>query len=306
MIFLLLIGLALTGMTFLLVMRAVALPRLEAVERLGQIQAYGFVSDNVIEPIEHQPGLVDRLAVALGHVVADRWKAFDEAEVRRVLMTAGLYTTLPTTFIGYRALAGITLPLAFIWYLTATGAAPMMLIAGVGAGAAIGWMLPMTIVSRRARKRWETVERDLPELIDLLVVTVEAGLGFNGSLQVTSQKMRGPLGDELRLTLQEQRMGLSTSQALSNMLARCDTPSMRSFVRSVMQGETLGVSIGQIMRSLAVEMRKRRRAAAEERAQKAPLKILFPLVFLIFPSMFIVLLFPAVWSFIQSLGGGGG
>jgi tight adherence protein C len=161
----------------------------------------------------------------------------------------------------------------------------------------------MMIVSRRARKRFERVERDLPELIDLLVVTVEAGMGFNGSMQITSQRLRGPLGDELRLTLQEQRMGLSTSRALSNLLVRCDTPSMRSFVRSVLQGETLGVSIGQIMRSLALEMRKRRRAAAEERAQKAPIKLLFPLVFLIFPAMFIVLLFPAVFSFVTTFGG---
>ena len=99
-------------------------------------------------------------------------------------------------------------------------------------------------------------------------------------------------------------MGLSTTEALSNMLERCETPSMRSFVRSILQGETLGVSIGQIMRNLSTEMRKRRRAAAEERAQKAPLKLLFPLVFLIFPAMFVVLLAPAVLSFIDSVGGG--
>jgi tight adherence protein C len=178
-----------------------------------------------------------------------------------------------------------------------------MVVGGVIFGILAGWTVPMTLVSRRARKRFEMIERDLPELIDLLVVTVEAGLGFNGSLQITSQKMRGALGDELRLTLQEQRLGLSTTQALNNLLARCDTPSMRSFVRSVLQGETLGVSIGQIMRSLALEMRKRRRANAEERAQKAPIKLLFPLVFLIFPSMFIVLLFPAVYSFLASFGG---
>jgi tight adherence protein C len=179
----------------------------------------------------------------------------------------------------------------------------MMICVAVVFGALIGWTLPMTVVSRRARSRYERIERDLPELIDLLVVTVEAGLGFNGSLQTTSQRLEGPLGDELRLTLQEQRMGLSTTQALANMLARCDTPSMRSFVRSVLQGETLGVSIGQIMRALALEMRKRRRAAAEERAQKAPIKLLFPLVFLIFPSMFVVLLFPALYSFMTTFGG---
>jgi tight adherence protein C len=301
----LLIGLVLTGATVALVARAVAMPRLEAIARLGQIEAYGFAAEQTTmqpDAVERE-GSLDKLALAVGRIVAGRWKAFDEAEIRRALMTAGLYTTSPMTFLGYRALAGVTVPLAMVWYLTATGANAMMLVVGAMFGVFAGWTLPMTIVSRRARKRFATIERDLPELIDLLVVTVEAGLGFNGSLQITSEKMRGALGDELRLTLQEQRMGLSMTQALTNLLARCDTPSMRSFVRSVLQGETLGVSIGQIMRSLALEMRKRRRASAEERAQKAPLKILFPLVFLIFPSMFIVLLFPAVYAFMTSLGG---
>jgi tight adherence protein C len=85
------------------------------------------------------------------------------------------------------------------------------------------------------------------------------------------------------------------------MLERADTPGMRSFVRSVLQGETLGVSIGQILRNIASEMRKRRRAVAEERAQKAPVKILFPLVFMIFPAMFVVLLGPAVYSLLDAL-----
>jgi tight adherence protein C len=304
MILMLLIALALTGATAALILRAVAMPRLEAVARLGQIQAYGFAAEDVIDEEHGKRGSsLDKLASSVGRTVVGRWKAFDEAAIRRLLMTAGLYTTTPTTFIGYRALSGVTFPLAMLWYLTASGAAGAMFIVGLGFGVFAGWTLPMTIVSRRARKRFETVERDLPELIDLLVVTVEAGRGFSGSMQIASQQLSGPLADELRLTLQEQRMGLSTPQALSNMLTRCDTPSMRSFVRSILQGETLGVSIGQIMRALALEMRKRRRAAAEERAQKAPIKLLFPLVFLIFPSMFIVLLFPAVHSFVTSFGG---
>ena len=96
-------------------------------------------------------------------------------------------------------------------------------------------------------------------------------------------------------------MGLATNEALANMLERADTTGMRSFVRSVLQGETLGVSIGQILRNIASEMRKKRRAVAEERAQKAPIKILFPLVFMIFPAMFVVLLGPAVYSLLDAL-----
>ena len=99
-------------------------------------------------------------------------------------------------------------------------------------------------------------------------------------------------------------MGLSVNEALMNMLARADTPAMRSFVRSILQGETLGVSIGKIMRDLAVEMRKRRRQMAEERVQKAPTKMLFPLVFLIFPAMFVVILGPAAIEILHTIAGG--
>jgi tight adherence protein C len=96
-------------------------------------------------------------------------------------------------------------------------------------------------------------------------------------------------------------MGLATSEALRNLLARCETPGIMAFVRSMLQGEQLGVSVGQIMRDLAREMRVRRRQKAEERAQKAPIKILFPLVFLIFPAMFVVVLYPAMKSILDTL-----
>src|SRR5437764_14976986 len=98
-------------------------------------------------------------------------------------------------------------------------------------------------------------------------------------------------------------MGVWIQVALMTLLNRVDTPPMRSFVRSIVQGETLGVSIGQIMRDLAHEMRRRRRANAEERAQKAPIKILFPLVLLIFPAMFVVLLGPAIMQFLHAIRG---
>jgi len=133
-------------------------------------------------------------------------------------------------------------------------------------------------------------------------VTIEGGMGFVGSLQTAAGRIGGALDQELQLTLQEQSMGLSIQEAMLNMLARCETPSMRSFVRSIVQGESLGVSIGQIMRDLAHEMRRRRYAAAQEKAQKAPIKILFPLVLLIFPAMFVILLGPAIFTFVQGIG----
>jgi tight adherence protein C len=114
-------------------------------------------------------------------------------------------------------------------------------------------------------------------------------------------RMHGALGVELRFMQHEQSMGLSSDHALSKLLDRCETASVRSFVRSLQQGERLGVSIGTILRNLAIEMRTRRRQLAEERAQKAPVKILFPLVFLIFPAMFIVILYPAIRTILDTL-----
>jgi tight adherence protein C len=160
-------------------------------------------------------------------------------------------------------------------------------------------------VNRRARMRLEQIDYEIPELIDLLVTTVEAGLSFSASLQMAARRFKGPLGQELRLALQEQDMGLATNEALENMLTRANTSAMRSFVRSVLQVETLGVSIGKVLRDLAIEMRKRRRQLAEERAQKAPTKMLFPLVLLIFPAIFVVLLGPAAIGILSALNGVG-
>ena len=158
------------------------------------------------------------------------------------------------------------------------------------------------ILNRKTEQRHHEIDRELPELIDLLVVTVEAGIGFNGSLRLAAEELGGPLAQELRLTLQEQSMGLATTEALDNLAYRADTLGVKAFVRGISQGETLGVSISQILRNIADEMRKRRKALAEELAQKAPVKMLFPLIFLIFPAMFVVLLLPALLQISKSLG----
>jgi tight adherence protein C len=169
--------------------------------------------------------------------------------------------------------------------------------------ATLAWFGPAKLVGSRAQRRMDRVDRDLPELIDLLTATIEAGLGFAGSLQLVADRFDGPLGQELRLTLHEQNLGLSTERALGNLLERCETPSVRAFVRAVSQGESLGVSIGTMLRNLAAETRKRRRQHANEQVQKAPVKMLFPLVFMVFPALLIVLLYPAAHQVLQQLGG---
>jgi len=216
--------------------------------------------------------------------------------VRRDLLAAGMYQTDPLTIVGYRVLAAVAAVGVWIWLAASTDISAAVVILGLIFFGFLGWMLPVLVIRRRGRKRTERIEYELPELIDVLVVTLEAGLSFLASMHMAAARMEGPLGVELRLMLQEQRMGLGMNEALEGMLRRSDTPSLRTFVRSILQGETLGVSIGQIMRNLAVEMRKRRRAAAEERAQKAPIKMLFPLIFLIFPAMFVIILGPAFYA----------
>jgi tight adherence protein C len=248
---------------------------------------------------------VDDVATKIGTAVAGRSKNTSIERIRTLLVEAGMYNVTPVRFMGYRVLVAVGAPLLWVWFTASAGIKPALVVVTTLLIAAIGWILPDRFLRDRAKQRLNEIDYQLPELIDLLVVTVEAGLGFVGSLQTASQRISGPLGQELRLTLQEQNMGLSIQEALMHMLNRVDTPAMRSFVRSIVQGETLGVSIGQIMRDLAQEMRRRRRASAQERAQKAPIKILFPLVLLIFPSMFVVLLGPALLLFLKAFGGGG-
>ena len=305
MIIFLIGALLLAGASVALVGRAVLMPRMRAAETVGQIESYGYSARREEDLGRAVRGVVDELANFLGGFVSRGLSGLREAELRNELMAAGLYGTTPRKFVGYRILCTICVPAALLWLGATSGLPALMLVLGVGVALLIGWTAPMTVVRNRSRRRLQQIDYDLPELIDVLVVTVEAGLGFSGSLQVASERIPGPVGDELRLTLQEQRMGLAMNEALRNMLSRAETPAMRSFVRSIVQGETLGVSIGEIMRNLANEMRKRRRAAAEERAQKAPIKILFPLIFLIFPAMFVILLGPAVFQFMAAFGGGG-
>lgn len=298
----LLIGVALIGTAAALLARALVIPRIRTNETLGQIPAYGFKGTK--SETEQGGGLriaLDGVAGTIGGIVAGRLGS--EVDLRNKLMAAGLYKTSPRKFIGYRVLSLVCVPSMWIWSASVAGFGGMIVVLGFAIAILVGWTAPLSIVENRRRRRMTDVDRELPELIDLLVVTVEAGLGFTGSLRVSAERFRGALGEELRLTMQEQNMGLSTDEALRNLLARCETPAMRSFVRSIIQGETLGVSIGQIMRNLAIEMRKRRRQNAEERAQRAPIKLLFPLIFFIFPAMFVILLAPAVFSLLKAFGG---
>ena len=304
MILLSLIALALFGISIVLVLRARALPRIKAAERLDDIASYGYAGEGTTAiPALSRPETrpVTSLVTAIGRLFEERLGRAWLDTRRRDLLAAGLYRVTPAALTGYCALCALLI--GTVGGLWAADQSPFVAIVVVAGCVGLGWITPVTLVNRRGRMRLDLIDRTLPELIDLLVVTVEAGVGLSASLQLASTRVKGPLGDELRLVLQQQRMGRSLSEALTEMLHRAETPGMRSFVRSVVQGESLGVSIGTIMRNLSVEMRKRRRMSVEEQAQKAPVKILFPLVFLIFPALAIVILVPAVFNLANTFGG---
>ena len=157
----------------------------------------------------------------------------------------------------------------------------------------VGFFGPTYFLTMKGRRRQDCVSADLPDALDLLAVSVEAGLGFDGAIFKLTEHMEGPLIDEFELCLAEIRVGEGRSEALKRMASRIPAPEMASFVRAIVQADQLGISLGRILRVQATDARLKRQAAAEEKAMKAPIKMLFPLVLFIFPAMFIVILGPA-------------
>ncbi len=207
------------------------------------------------------------------------------------LMAAGMRETSPHAFLATQAaMAGGGLVFGLILMSSSSGSTGLLFVL---VGAVAGFILPSFFVSSRARRRQSRVSADLPDALDLLAVSVEAGMGFDGAVSKLTEHMYGPLIEEFELALGEMRIGESRSDALKKMADRVAVPEMAAFVRAIIQADQLGISLGRILRVQATDARLKRQAAAEERAMKAPIKMLFPLVIFIFPAMFIVILGPA-------------
>lgn len=161
-------------------------------------------------------------------------------------------------------------------------------------GVLLGWHLPGLYLEARIRERSELVRRELPDVLDLLTVSVEAGLGFDGALLKVAEKKKGLLAGEFSQILQEINMGKPRREALRDAAERLGVEEFSSFVGSIIVADRLGISIGNVLRAQSAQMRSVRRQRAEEQAMKAPVKMLFPMVFFIFPAVFLVLLGPAV------------
>jgi tight adherence protein C len=214
--------------------------------------------------------------------------------VTNKLLRAGLNRKLsPTSYLASKAILGVGGFVGGQIFASVAGAlAARALLLGI-VFALVGFMVPDVFVTLKARGRKEILRAELPDALDLLAVSVEAGMGFDGAISKLTEHMDGPLADEFALALGEMRIGESRQNALTKMMHRVDTPELSAFVRAIIQADQLGISLGRILKVQASDTRNRRQLAAEERAMKAPIKMLFPTVIFIFPAMFIVILGPA-------------
>jgi tight adherence protein C len=221
--------------------------------------------------------------------------------VRRKLVSAGKGDQESfDRFLAIRVLTVVMAPIAgyVVFQLSPVGGlSRLMLTALVAAAFILG---PDAILNRQVAERQYAIRTRLPDVMDLLTISVEAGLGFEQALDRTIAAVPGPLTEEFSRMLGEVRAGASRADAMRALDARTDVPEIRSFVLAILQADTFGVSIGRVLRAQADEMRIKRRQLAQERAQKAPVKMLIPMVFCIFPSLFVIVLGPAALNIVDT------
>jgi tight adherence protein C len=216
--------------------------------------------------------------------------------IRHKMTLAGTFS--PEALDRFLAFRVVSLALIPVWALLA-----FVLLGSLGGGSKLAIFALLTLASilgpdavlnRRVAARQHEIQIRLPDILDLLTISVEAGLGFEQALDRTIAAVPGPLSDEFGRMLGEVQAGASRSDAMRAMDERIDVPEVRSFVLAILQADTFGVSIGRVLRAQADEMRIKRRQLAQEQALKAPVKMLFPMVFCIFPALFVVVIGPAV------------
>ncbi|HTO01575.1 MAG TPA: type II secretion system F family protein [Microthrixaceae bacterium] len=195
--------------------------------------------------------------------------------------------------------AVLTFLLIFVAQLGPFEGKMRLAVGGLLIGALV--MGPDSVINRKVEDRQRDIQRKLPDILDLLTISVEAGLGFEQALDRVIAAVPGALTEEFSRMLGETRAGAARSDAMRAMDERCNVPELRAFVLAIIQADTFGVSIGRVLRGQAEEMRIKRRQLAQERAQKAPVKMLIPMVFCIFPALFLVVLGPAMISIMKSL-----
>ncbi len=244
--------------------------------------------------------LIDRSSKFFGQMTP----ATSVERARRSIVQAGLQGKItPTQITTFSYILMLLIPFMSLSF----AGVPMALLSKstfiLAIGALLGYRLPYGYVQGKAKKRQHEIQKALPFTLDLISISVEAGMALDGAMQIVMEKSRGPMADELNLTLREIRLGKGRNEALVDMADRVGLDDLKSFVTAVTYIARLGGSLVDVIRIQAQVMRTKRRQRAEEKAMKTPVKIMIPLVFFIFPSMFVVILGPAVISIMRSFTG---
>jgi tight adherence protein C len=268
--------------------------------QLGSVQAKN------LEELELQQPFLERtmrpLATRLSGTVARiTSQSFTERTEKRLALAGYPGNLRVGDWLGIKAIAAVVgAAILFILF----GLLGQNLFAGLGlagAGLGIGYTVPEFWLGGRVKKRQKAILLQIPDALDLLTISVRAGLGFDGALGKVVEKLKGPLTDEFRRALAEIRVGKTRREALRDIVPRTEVPALTNFIGAIIQAEQLGVSISKVLQVQSEQLRIERRQRAEEMAAKAPIKMLFPLVGCIFPSLFIVILGPAIILIVQNL-----
>jgi tight adherence protein C len=209
----------------------------------------------------------------------------------------------PAMFAGLRTGLAVVLLVLFGIVTFSSMENKMMALMYTALGAGVGYMLPGIWLGQQIKKRKKNIVKALPDALDLLTISVEAGLGFDVALQRVTEKWDDELSREFRRVISDMRLGRSRREALRDLGERTGVEDVQTFVSAIIQADQLGVSMSKILRLQSDQMRVKRRQRAEEEAQKAPILMLFPMVFLIFPALFVVILGPAIPRLVESFGG---
>jgi tight adherence protein C len=270
--------------------------------RVSRNLSAGLVPGNDLRRLVLGQSAAERLARPVVAALAGRARRMTPsgrlAHLERRLNVAGATWPIEYVLAAKLAAAGFLGGAGAVW--TALSPSLPRAVVAVVAGAA-GWFAPEAVLYGRGRERQLTVRHELPDILDQITVCVEAGLGFDSALARASKTHGGPLAQEIQRMLQDVRVGIPRMEALESMLARTDVAELRQLVHAVHQAETYGVPVAQALRAQAGEQREKRRQRAEEQAMKIPVKLVFPLVLCILPTLFIVVLGPAVLRFTRAL-----
>jgi tight adherence protein C len=289
-------GVAALGVLLVFYALAGARPMDPVRARLSQL---GSMQARTLEEIELQQPLFERtlrpLATRLSGIAQRFASPSKVSRTEKRLSMAGNPGDLRTIdFLGLKlVIAGLLGAGTFVLFGLFLGN-PQFGFIGAAALGGLGFLGPEIWLSRRIKSRQKQILLAVPDTLDLLTISVRAGLSFDGALAKVVEKTHGPLADEFRRALAEIRVGKVRREALRDISARTDVPALSNFIGAIVQAEQLGVSISKVLQVQSEQLRIERRQRAEELAAKAPIKMLFPLVGCIFPSMFIVILGPAI------------